>query len=140
MTPTKNLVVPGEPKAKARPFVTNHHTFTPKPTMMYENYIKTLWLSAHGSSNDYTGSISLKVIACMTIPSSASKKKKVLMTEGTIKPTKRPDLDNIIKIVKDALNGIAWKDDSQVVELHGYKQYSQTPRLEIYIYYLEELK
>lgn len=132
----KKLSIPGKPKAKGRPYVTGHHTFTPKDTVLYENYIKTLWMNSHEPCSNYTGPLALRVVAYMDIPKSASKKKRTEMELGNIKPTTRPDLDNIIKVVKDALNGIAWHDDSQVVELTGYKAYSTAPRVDVWVFYL----
>jgi len=134
---TKYLDIPGEPKAKGRPYVTHTHTFTPKGTMLYENYVKTLWLNDNGCYNNYVGPIRLSLRAYFQIPKSASKKKQEQMLYNKILPTKRPDLDNVIKIVKDALNGIAWHDDSQVVDLHGSKSYSYEPRVEVTVDYLE---
>ena len=49
------------------------------------------------------------------------------------RPTKKPDLDNIIKAIADSLNGIAYKDDAQIVELKSKKFYSDTPRVEVTI-------
>ena len=69
----------------------------------------------------------------MPIPKSASKKKQGAMKSGEIRHTKKPDLDNCIKFVKDCLNGIAWKDDSQVVRIVAYKHYHADPVTWIWI-------
>ena len=61
------------------------------------------------------------------------KKKIELMEKGEIRPTIKPDLDNCVKIVADSLNGIAYKDDSQIVSVVADKYYSDTPRLELRI-------
>ena len=53
------------------------------------------------------------------------------MDFGIIRPTKKPDLDNIAKAVLDSLNGIAYKDDSQIVSMVVSKKYSNRPRVEI---------
>ncbi len=55
------------------------------------------------------------------------------MSSGAIKHTKRPDLDNCVKFVKDCLNGIVWWDDSQVYEVHAKKIYDENPRTYIII-------
>ena len=55
------------------------------------------------------------------------------MIVDEIKPTKKPDADNIAKAVCDALNGIACKDDSQVVDLTVRKHYSKFPRVQVFI-------
>jgi Holliday junction resolvase RusA-like endonuclease len=67
------------------------------------------------------------------MPASASKKKQQSMLHGGIRPTKKPDCDNIAKAVLDALNGIAYYDDSQVVTVTVEKLYSDTPRVEVEI-------
>jgi len=51
---------------------------------------------------------------------------------------KKPDADNIIKIIADALNGLAYKDDCQIVRLEFEKFYALTPRVEIWIREREE--
>ena len=56
------------------------------------------------------------------------------MADGKIRPTKKPDADNIMKAVADALNGIAYKDDSQIVNVTIAKWYSDTPRVEVAIF------
>ncbi|MEX5590971.1 RusA family crossover junction endodeoxyribonuclease, partial [Pseudomonas urmiensis] len=67
------------------------------------------------------------------IPSSTSKKNRIGMLNGDIYPTKKPDADNIAKAVTDALNGLAYKDDSQIVILSVYKQYGETPQVGVTI-------
>ena len=47
--------------------------------------------------------------------------------------TKRPDVDNLVKLVKDALNGIYWKDDSQVQITAAIKVNSLRPRTEVLV-------
>ena len=64
----------------------------------------------------------------MPIPKGTSKKKINLMELNQIKHTKKPDLDNLIKFVKDCLNGLVWKDDSQVFSIEAVKLYDQQPR------------
>ena len=55
------------------------------------------------------------------------------MLAGNISPTKKPDADNIIKIVLDAMNNFAFKDDTQVTKLEIEKKYDNTPRIYIKI-------
>ena len=56
------------------------------------------------------------------------------MQDGTIKPTKKVDVDNLAKAVMDALNGVAWGDDSQVVKITIFKEYTEHPYVYIYIH------
>jgi Holliday junction resolvase RusA-like endonuclease len=55
-------------------------------------------------------------------------------------PTKKPDADNILKLVADALNGLAYVDDKNIVTAHAHKVYSDRPRLEINIIPKEDKK
>lgn len=77
-----------------------------------------------------TGPLRLFVGAYMPIPKSYSKSKREQALRGELRPAKKPDLDNIIKHVKDCANGILWADDKQIVEyLPGTgKFYSDDPR------------
>lgn len=59
------------------------------------------------------------------------------MLNGELLPAKKPDIDNIAKAVLDALNSVAYRDDTQIVELQIRKQYSEKPRLEICMEKLE---
>ncbi|WP_211749909.1 RusA family crossover junction endodeoxyribonuclease [Paenibacillus sp. Marseille-Q4541] len=65
------------------------------------------------------------------IPQSWAKKKQQQAREGDLSPITKPDIDNCVKGVFDALNKIAWKDDNQVVSLTTFKHYSDEPRIEI---------
>jgi len=84
-----------------------------------------------------TGPIYLGVMAYLPIPKSKSKKWQLAALMGDIRPTSKPDLDNLIKFLKDCMTGIFWKDDAQIVEyLDGTgKYYSANPRWEITILY-----
>lgn len=65
------------------------------------------------------------ITACFGIPKSTSKKARTAMLSGQTYPTKKPDVDNVVKIVLDALNGFAWHDDAQVIDLHISKTYTE---------------
>lgn len=69
----------------------------------------------------------------MSIPSSKSKKFKQAAALGVERPTKKPDIDNIFKCVTDALSGIAYKDDKQIVAATVNKRYAEVPRVEVLI-------
>lgn len=55
------------------------------------------------------------------------------MLDNKIAPTKKPDIDNIVKIILDAMNKFAFKDDTQVTKLEVEKRYSEIPRVYIKI-------
>lgn len=107
------IYIPGDPVGKERPRVANGHAYTPEKTKAYEERIAWAWKQAHGEMIE--GPVRLRVVAYFGVPSSASKKRQALMREGKILPTKKPDEDNILKVIQDALNGLAYKDDAYVV-------------------------
>jgi Holliday junction resolvase RusA-like endonuclease len=122
------FIIPGEPTGKARPRVTKWGTHTPEKTVLYENLVKTAY---DGILHD--GYIEMNVKAFYSIPKSASKKKCLEMKTGKILPTKKPDCDNVLKIIADALNKIAYNDDAQIVRATVEKYYSDVPRVEVEI-------
>lgn len=77
--------------------------------------------------------LDMRIVAYFPIPKSTSKKKRQLMLEGQIRPTKKPDFDNIGKIVCDALNTVAYHDDVQIVDAQVRKFYSEEPRVVVTI-------
>ena len=132
------ITIPGEPVGKGRPkFSTiNGHAlaYTPKKTANFENLVK-LSYKQQCTEKPFDKEKQLKavIIAYFSIPKATSKKKRALMLQGAVRPTKKPDLDNIAKACLDALNGIAYYDDSQIVELSICKKYSDEPRTELYL-------
>ena len=124
------IIVTGQPVPKGRPRLSNGHTYTPPKTRQYEKRIKQAWKEQSGEH--LNGPLKLILTAYFSIPASKSQTIKEKMAVGEILPTKRPDLDNIIKVI-DALNGLAFDDDCQIVEVTARKLYSHEPRLEIEI-------
>lgn len=126
------LTIPGPPCAKQRPRLGKFGTYTPDKTVNYETLVKQLYIVEH-YGKQLEGALSLKVLAYFQIPKSKSKKAKETMLKGEIRPTGRPDWDNVGKIISDALNGLAYHDDSQIVSATVEKWYSDTPRVEVEI-------
>lgn len=123
--------IPGEPKSKARHRTTKYgHAYTPKQTVEYENWVKQCYCIQHRNKK-LTGQIKAEITAYFSIPKSTSKKKKREMINRIIRPTKKPDTDNLAKIILDSLNTIAFDDDKQVVDLRVLKFYSENPRVEV---------
>ena len=126
-----NFTVPGEPKAKARPrMTTTGIAYTPKKTVEYENWVKQCYLIEQ-KGKKLEGQIKAEIAAYFTIPKSTSKKNKERMLQHFIFPTKKPDTDNVAKIILDSLNSIAYDDDKQVIDLRVLKFYSENPRVEV---------
>lgn len=112
----------GEPQGKARPRVTMHGTYTPKKTRDYEKLVQ--WEYRKQGGKDYGDNpLQIEITANFQIPKSKPRKVRVDMLAGKIRPAKKPDCDNIAKAILDALNGIAYHDDSQVVCLWIEKWY-----------------
>ena len=124
--------VPGEPRGKGRPRVTKNGTYTDSETKAYEDKIVVYYRKAFGGFRWPEGAyIRVKVIAHYPIPKKATKNALAAMQAGGIFPTRKPDIDNVLKIVLDALNGVAYKDDSRVVCVEAQKVYSHTPKIVI---------
>ncbi len=130
--------VPGKPqgKARARTFKDAHtgmaKSITPEKTVLYENFIKERYLERSGEMCLESGTpVALRVAARFRPPKSASKKRRQAMLEGCELPLKKPDADNILKVVADALNGIAYQDDKQIVLAEARKAYSEMEGLYI---------
>ena len=75
----------------------------------------------------------MEATIAVAVPASKSKKWKAAALAGAIRPTSKPDIDNVIKSSFDGLNLVVWVDDSQVVELKTAKWYSDAPRLEMWV-------
>lgn len=120
----------GEPKGKGRPrFVRRTgHAFTPAPTRNYEAALRYAAQAAMAGKAPLEGPLRVELHAEFGIPQSWSKKKKAEAAGGFVKPTGRPDLDNLVKML-DAFNAVVWRDDSQVVSGTIRKSYSDRPRL-----------
>jgi Holliday junction resolvase RusA-like endonuclease len=126
------LTIPGLPCAKQRARVTRRgFAFTPAKTVHYETFIRELFAVQYPGFEPLTGPIVLKVWAYFPIPKGTSKRTRELMEGGFIRRDRKPDWDNLGKIVSDALNGMAYADDGQIGAASVEKLYSGRPRLEI---------
>ena len=125
--------VHGRPRGKARPRFANGHTYTPRATINYEREIATSYI-AHGGGV-HEGQCTVKITAYFSIPKSWPKYRKLEVISEAIMPQTKPDIDNIIKVVLDGLNGVAYYDDKQVVRVAAEKRYSRdTEGLDIQVY------
>ncbi len=117
----RTIKIPGRPKGKSRPRFANGHAYTPKTTRDYEKEIAACYQEQDGRK--HVGGLALTVEAVFKIPESWNKKKKWETINEGRRPEVRPDIDNIVKVVMDGLNGIAYEDDSQIVEITARKIY-----------------
>jgi Holliday junction resolvase RusA-like endonuclease len=136
------FTVYGNPVAQGRPKFSSHGGFTraydPKNSKDYKDYVK-LAATEHAPAALLEGPIGMVLTVYRSTPKSFSKKKSAQAEAGQIVPTTKPDVDNYLKGVKDALKGVIWKDDSQVVEVFARKRYSARPRIEVKIKELSQL-
>ena len=115
---------------------TNFYTrsvYTPKQTKEREQKIGFEFKRQNKEWVCAEGPISLFMMVELKIPSKTRKEERLKMLNNEIWPTIKPDLDNTEKLVMDALNGIAYKDDAQVVSKDTFKVYGETNRLTIII-------
>ena len=133
--PVVTFTVPGDPTGKGRPrFTKNGRPYTPAKTAAYEDYVKMAYMEyANGYRFGDDVCLDARVLAYYSIPKSVSKKKREQMLKHTIRPAKKPDNDNIIKIIFDSLNKIAYHDDAQIVDCQIRKFYAEQPRVVITI-------
>lgn len=126
------LTIYGKPQPKERPRVYKGHGITPTRTRNYEAKIAAEWRAKYPKPLE--GDLRVYIKFFMPTPVSWSKQKKERAERGIIRPSVRPDIDNLVKIVLDAgNNGVMFYDDKQVVELAAAKYYSSEPRTEIEI-------
>lgn len=126
------FVIPVAPRGKERPRFANGHTYTPKETRNYEELVRREYIAQTGGKK-LSGPLKVSMFAIFPINASDSQKTKYYKINGKIKPTKKPDCDNIAKAILDALNGIAYDDDKQVVTLHIEKEYGAIGSVEVVI-------
>lgn len=132
------FTVPGNPFGKQRPkfarMGTYTKTYTPKKTTQHEKEVAECFLEvARGRRFKEKEPLDIRIIAYYPIPQSTSKKRRKEMLEHRIRPTVKPDLDNVAKLIYDALNGVAWYDDNAIVDTQVRKFYSDTPRVDVFI-------
>lgn len=131
------FTIPGAPQGKARARTCrNGHTYTPDNTVLYENLVKTEFLRQCGRgqrirSDDTRRAISMQITAVYPVPASYPKRDKVAALAGDLLPTKKPDADNVAKVIADALNGLAYDDDAQITDLSVLKRYGEEPEVRV---------
>ena len=134
-----SFIVYGNPVAQGRPkFVRrgNHvAAYDPEKSRTYKDMVYAVALQ-YKPAQLLQGALGLTIKCYREIPKSilSSKKKMEQVLSGELRPTTKPDVDNYAKGIKDALKGVIWYDDSQVVSLAVAKYYSEEPRTEVIIH------
>lgn len=132
------FTVEGKPqgKARARTFYDRRagkmRSITPEQTKSYEDLIRWSYTAAGGK---YMGEkiLQVDIKAFYPVPKAFNKAKREAANSGYLRPSSKPDCDNIIKVVLDALNGVAYYDDKQVVCVSCNKYYATRGYLHITI-------
>lgn len=126
------FTIPGEPVGKGRVRATCNngvtHVHTPENTVIYENLVKIMYMQA-AKGKRLDGLVDAEIYAFYGIPKSASAKKRAAMANQPC--AKKPDADNVAKAILDALNKVAYHDDSAVVSLHVEKAWSENPHVSV---------
>lgn len=129
------FIVPGVPVGKGRPKFARQGAFvrayTPEKTVGYENLVKLVAAGAMAGRCPMPGPADVSIALYVTPPASWSQKKQREALLGHVMPTSKPDMDNVIKGLFDAMNGIVWEDDKQVVSLRVWKRYADTARASV---------
>lgn len=137
------FTIPGNPRGKQRPrlckFNGKNYVYTPKETVNYEDLVKSSYLAKYNLCFEKDVPLEVLILAAFSIPKKIKKGLKSLMAAGVLLPTKRPDCDNIIKIILDGLNGVAYHDDSQICRVSLKKIYSEKPGVAVLIRNIEQI-
>ena len=131
-----SFTIPGKPVAQGRPRAARRGNrimmYDPKPSKDYKEYVAKI-AKEYAPEEPTEAALGVQMKIYREIPKSTTKKDRRLINEGLKRPVVRPDTDNYTKAILDALNGIIYKDDSQIVDLKASKYYSDNPRVEIKI-------
>ena len=129
--------VPGQPRGKGRPRFARRgnfvKTYTDAATASYEDQIRFYALQAMGSSEPLKTALEAFIYVRLPVPQSYSKKRTEACLSGLERPCKKPDLDNIIKAMMDAMNEVIYDDDVQIVNITATKLYAAKAGVDILI-------
>ena len=130
----REFKIPGKAQAKQRPRMGRSGiVYTPKETLVYENYVKMCYSDYANQFGwlPYENQVRAEIEVLVAVPKSDSKTKKKAKIEGMIRPAVKPDCDNLAKSILDSLNGLAYQDDKQVVELLVKKYYAENAEVRV---------
>lgn len=121
------FIIPGAIRGKGRPRFSRRsgRAYTDDKTQNAEAWVRACAIDA--GARPMLGPLEVTISVTTQIPASWSKRRRAEALEGQVSPTGKPDLDNIAKLICDALNGIAWQDDSQIISMTLCKSYGANP-------------
>lgn len=132
-----SFLVPGEPVGKGRPKVSTiggqPRMYTPPKTKAYEELIGKVAQQVMAGRELIAGPVMIDLRIVLGIAASWPKRKTAAALAGNLMPTKKPDIDNVLKAICDGINGIVFKDDVQVVDVISRKRYGETPGVHVRI-------
>jgi Holliday junction resolvase RusA-like endonuclease len=135
------FTVPGQPIGKGRPRIgkigQHARMFTPEKTVNYEGLVAHSAHVAMAGRPLIDGAVSVNLFLDCQVPASWSQKKQRMALAGDLYPTTKPDADNVLKAICDGLNGVAWRDDVQVVDVRMRKRYAATPCVRVELWAVE---
>ena len=127
--------VPGKIVGKGRPRLNTYtgSIYTPAKTKDYETLVEQYFLLKYPKIQPFEGRVKINIIAYISIPKATKKADIPEMLDNNISPTKKPDIDNIVKVILDSMNKFAFKDDNQITRLEVEKKYSLEDKVYIKI-------
>ena len=128
------VVIPMTPVAKGRPRITTAggfaRSYTPAKTRAAEARIAGHLIGV-APVEPYQQALAVTLEVVLPVPVSWPKRKQAAALAQEEHPTGRPDIDNYVKLLFDAANGLLWRDDAQVVDLHANKRYGAVPGIRL---------
>lgn len=129
--------IPGVPQGKGRAragkVAGKARLFTPEKTVAYEGLIALCARQAMAGRPPITGPVDVTVRCVFPVPASWSKRRRAEALGGLIRPTGKPDADNVAKAVGDGCNGVVWADDSAITDLTVTKRYGDRPEVVVIV-------
>jgi len=131
------FIVPGPPQGKGRAKIVKVGSFrrmaTPAKTVAYEGLVAHAAQQAMAGRPPIEGPVLVDMVISYPVPASWSGKKQRMALAGEIRPTTKPDADNVIKAIFDGCNGVVWRDDVQAVGGTWSKVYDATPGVRVLV-------
>lgn len=131
------FTVPGAPVGKGRPRIikiAGHSRMkTPEKTASYENLVALSAQKAMAGAAPLEQAVEVELLLQVAPPTSWPNKKRIDAHAGLIRPTTKPDIDNVLKAIADACNGIVWIDDKQITDVIVRKRYDAVPGAQVIV-------